>query len=376
MLSSELRIPRQPENREAARKLALRLFVAGYEPDELPDSYAQRLNDGLAGIILFSRNLKKTADGTIDTAHLTAQTAAIHAAATQTALCAVDQEGGLVARLRAPFTCLPPMRDIGDRDDIELSQQAGRQTGRECLAAGFNVDFAPILDIDTNPDNPIIGRRAFGTDPETVTRLAGAFLDGLQQTGVLGCGKHFPGHGDTDTDSHLALPVLSFSRERLANVEMAPFKALADRMAMVMTAHILFPELDSERPATLSPAIMQALLREHCGFGGLIVSDDLEMKGVAETFSFGDSTRLGLAAGVELFLVCRREDALDEAVDAATEILLQDDDAGQQARRAVAKVDAVRAIATRPNPSADAVRLAIEHPDGDSLRKQLSIGTV
>lgn len=368
--------PTRPTTADAAHKLALELFVAGYEGDTLPASYRQRLEDGMAGAILFSRNLRKDPDGAIDVGHLTEQTAAIHGATELPALVAVDQEGGLVARLRAPFTHLPPMKQLARTGDVQLIQLAGEQTGRECLAAGFNIDFAPILDIDTNPDNPIIGDRAFGSTPDEVIARAGAFLSGLTEAGVLGCGKHFPGHGDTDTDSHLALPVLSFGRDRLQAVEMAPFRALAKRMPMVMTAHILFPELDAELPATLSPTILRELLTGWCGFEGVVVSDDLEMKGVAETFSFGQSVELGLAAGVDLFLVCRREDALEEAVDAAARVLQQQGVVSEHALDAIAKVRRLRTKQARLTPTERGVRAAIAHPDGVRLRKQLGIGTV
>lgn len=365
-----------PKTLEEARRLALRLFVVGYEGETLPDSYRRRLADGLAGIILFARNISKLPDGEIDVAKLVEHTNQVHSAAAQPILCAVDQEGGAVARLRAPFTHLPPMRALADRGDLGLCQMAGRQTGRECLAAGFNVDFAPILDIDTNPDNPIIGHRAFGDTPGAVIERAGAFLQGLGEVGVLGCGKHFPGHGDTDTDSHLALPVLPFDRERLERVEMAPFRALSKQMPMVMTAHILFPTLDEKRPATLSSPILQSLLRGWCGFEGLIVSDDLEMKGVAETFSFAESVRLGLHAGIELFLVCRREDALDEAVEAAAEVLLRGDEMTNKTLLAIERVDAMRRAATVPTPSMRAVETAIGCEEGLRLRNELGIGNV
>lgn len=371
-----MQIPDRPTTARAAERLALELFVAGYEGQELPAAYRERLDAGMTGVILFARNLVKDGEGRIDVAALTAHTSDIHAASDRTVFCAVDQEGGPVARLRAPFTHLPDMRAIGDTGDVELCADAGRQTGDECLAAGFNVDFAPILDIDTNPDNPIIARRAFGADPDSVTTMAGAFLDGMQRTGVLGCGKHFPGHGDTDTDSHLALPTLPFDRDRLEQIEMAPFARLAPRLPMVMTAHILFPLLDAELPATLSPTILDELLRGYCGFDGVIVSDDLEMKGVAERFSFGESVRLGLAAGVDLFLVCRREDALDEAVQAAGKELLDATNAGKRARTAIGRVRALRAGLRRPQPSVASVTDAIDSERARRLRNRLGIGTV
>jgi len=378
--SQGVAMPMPPTDKATAEALALELFIAGYEGTSLPERYAERLRRGLAGIILFSRNLEQTPDGSIALQSLVDQTHAIHHAASAAsdlpAICAVDQEGGLVARLRAPFTHLPPMSELGLRDDPELTRRAGAQTGRECLAAGFNVDFAPILDIDTNPDNPIIGKRAFGPTPEIVIRHAGAFLDGLQSTGCLGSGKHFPGHGDTDVDSHLALPCLPFDQARLEAVELAPFKTLAARMSLVMTAHILFPALDETLPATLSRPILQSLLRGVCAFEGVIVSDDLEMKGVAEAFSFSKATRLGLEAGVQLFLVCRREDALDEAADEVVSMLLSGGPSADTVLAAVSEVRALRAKLTRPTPSKGAIAAATGDLEALRLREILGIGTV
>ena len=375
------RRPAPPVDAASAEALALELFVAGYEGTSLPEAYASRLRRGLAGVILFARNLERDDRGVIALPPLVAHTAAVHAASEATgsglpAICAVDQEGGLVARLRAPFTHLPPMSQLAAADDPELCRLAGWQTGRECLAAGFNVDFAPVLDINTNPTNPIIGQRAFGTTPEAVIRHAGAFLDGLQASGCLGCGKHFPGHGDTDVDSHLALPVLPFDRARLEAIELRPFAALADQMRMVMTAHILFPALDATFPATLSRPILDELLREHCGYEGLIVSDDLEMKGVAEAFSFGKATRGGLEAGVELFLVCRREDALDEAVAEVTAMLLAGGDDAELALRAVGRVRGLRSGLRRPMPTTEEIETVTGDSDARRLRDLLGVGTV
>ena len=372
--------PVRPDDPAAAEALALELFVAGYEGTSLPEGYAERLRRGLAGVILFARNLEKDAEGVIDVAPLVAQTAAVQTAARSAghlpAICAVDQEGGLVARLRAPFTHLPAMAVLGERDDLALTRMAGAQTGRECLAAGFNVNFAPILDINTNPDNPIIGRRAFGSTSQAVIRHGGAFLEGLQSTGCLGSGKHFPGHGDTDVDSHLALPSLAFDQARLEAVELAPFRALAGQMAMVMTAHILFPALDDKLPATLSRPILQSLLRGVCGFDGVIVSDDLEMNGVAEAFSFSESVRLGLAAGVGLFLVCRREDALDEAVHEVVEMLMGGGASAATILTAIGRVRRLRAGLLRPDPSTAEIADVTGDWQARRLRETLGIGTV
>ncbi len=380
MTTSDKARPELPTHKAQAEALALELFVAGYEGSSLPPSYAARLRRGLAGVILFARNLERDEDGNIDLAPLVEHTAAVQEAASEAgglpAICAVDQEGGLVARLRAPFTHLPAMAELGRRDDLALTRLAGAQTGRECLAAGFNVDFAPILDINTNPDNPIIGERAFGETAEQVIRHGGAFLEGLQSTGCLGSGKHFPGHGDTDVDSHLALPVLPFDRARLEAVELAPFRALAGQMSMVMTAHILFPALDEHRPATLSAPILQGLLRGVCAFDGVIVSDDLEMKGVAEAFSYSKSARLGLEAGVDLFLVCRREDALNDAVQEVVAMLLAGAEQAERVLSAIGRVRKLRATLARPAPSTAAVATVTDDSEARRLREILGIGTV
>jgi beta-N-acetylhexosaminidase len=376
--------PVRPSHREDADALALELFVAGYDGISLPERYRERLEQGLAGIILFARNLQRTGGGErgdpIDVDALCAQTAAIHAAGAQSGalptIVSVDQEGGLVARLRAPFFHAPPMRDVADHDDVELTQDVGAQTGAECLAAGFNLDFAPVLDIDTNPDNPIIGRRAFGATPEAVIRHAGAFLAGLQAEGVRGCGKHFPGHGDTDTDSHLALPRLPFDLERLEAVELRPFAALAREMGMIMTAHVLFPALDPKLPATLSPRILGPLLRERCGFEGVICSDDLEMQGVAGAFSMTERIRLGLDAGVDLFLVCRVEAGLDEAVREVSRALQQDDERGERVLDAIARVRHFRQGLRRPTPIRAAVEAAVGSERAARLRIRMGLGTV
>lgn len=377
-------LPARPTDKAAARRLALELFVAGYEGETLTASMRGRLEEGLAGVVLFARNLPRVADSadgrSIDLDGLCAHTAAIHAAGAAAGplptICAVDQEGGPVARLRAPLTHFPSMRAVADFGDVELTRAVGAQTAAEALAAGFNLDFAPVLDVDTNPANPIIGQRAFGSDPDTVIRHAGAFLEGLEAAGMRGCGKHFPGHGDTDQDSHLALPRLPFGLDRLEAIELAPFAALAGKLGMVMTAHVLFPALDPALPATLSPAILGPLLRQRCGFAGVICSDDLEMQGVAAAFSMTERIRLGVAAGVDLFLVCRVEADLEEGLAEATRLLLEDDGAAPAMLGSVARIRAFRATLRRPEPSRAAVQSALEADSAARLRIRMGLGTV
>jgi beta-N-acetylhexosaminidase len=219
---------------------------------------------------------------------------------------AVDQEGGRVARLRAPFTEWPPMATLGRAGDETLAYRFAAALAAELTAVGITLDYAPVLDIHTNPKNPIIGDRALAEDAEMVATLGAQIIRGLQDNGVAACGKHFPGHGDTSVDSHLALPLVEHPPDRIRRVECVPFReAIRNEVAFVMTAHILVPALDEQNPATLSPAIVRGMLREELGFDGVILSDDLEMKAIAETYSVADAAVQAIAAGCDGVLVCR-----------------------------------------------------------------------
>jgi len=219
---------------------------------------------------------------------------------------AVDQEGGRVARLRSPFTEWPPMATLGRSGDEKLAKRFAEALAAELRAVGVTLDYAPVLDIHTNPKNPIIGDRALGENAETVAKLGAAIVRGLQESGVAACGKHFPGHGDTSVDSHLALPLVEHPPDRIRRVECVPFReAIRNDVAFIMTAHILVPSLDEQRPATLSPAIVTGMLREELGFEGVILSDDLEMKAIADTYTVPDAAVQAIAAGCDGVLVCR-----------------------------------------------------------------------
>lgn len=217
----------------------------------------------------------------------------------------IDQEGGRVARLRSPFTVWPPMAVLGRSDDPALAQRFAGALAAELAAVGISLDYAPVLDIHTNPKNPVIGDRALGEKPEVVAKLGRVIIEELQRAGVAACGKHFPGHGDTVTDSHIELPIVEHAPDRLRAIEFAPFKAAIDaRVAFVMTAHVLVVSIDDERPATLSPKIVQGMLRDELGFNGVIISDDLEMKAIANTYPPGEAAVLAIAAGCDAVLMC------------------------------------------------------------------------
>ena len=218
---------------------------------------------------------------------------------------AIDQEGGRVRRLRAPFTAWPPMALLGRSDKPGLAARFARALAAEMAAVGISLDYAPVLDIRTNPKNDVIGDRAFGDRPEIVARFGRIVVEELQRAGVAACGKHFPGHGDTSTDSHFELPIVDLPPDRLRAVEFVPFKAAIDaNVAFIMTAHVLVPSLDDERPATLSRRIVHDLLRDELAFGGVIVSDDLEMKAIANGYTPGEAAVGAIAAGCDALLMC------------------------------------------------------------------------
>jgi len=217
----------------------------------------------------------------------------------------IDQEGGRVARLRAPFTEWPPMAVLGRSDDTSLAARFAKALAQELCAVGVSLDYAPVLDIHTNPKNPVIGDRALGERPELVAKLGRVIIEELQRAGVAACGKHFPGHGDTVSDSHFDLPIVEHPPDRLRAVEFVPFKAAVEaNAAFMMTAHVLVTSIDDERPATLSKRIVTDMLRNELRFEGVIVSDDLEMKAITDRYSPGDAAVAAIAAGCDALLMC------------------------------------------------------------------------
>lgn len=286
------------------------IIVGGFDGTALPDRFAKSLREGLrGGAILFKRNV-------LDLPSTHALCSAIREVCPSELppFVAVDQEGGRVARLRGWFPALPPMRLVGRTEDFHLASRVGKHLGRALAALGFNLDFAPVLDVDSNPDNPIIGDRSFATRADLVASLAVAFALGLEESGVLSCGKHFPGHGDTSVDSHVGLPIVHHERSRLAEVELVPFRAYAQAgLGTLMTAHVVVTSLDAKVPATLSPSVCTDLLRRDVGFRGVLFSDDLEMAAVAATYAIEDSAVLSIRAGCDTLLVCSNEDLQDRA---------------------------------------------------------------
>ena len=244
---------------------------------------------------------------------------------------AIDQEGGRVHRLPAPFSHFPAAARIGACNDPELAYRLGQATGAELKLAGINLNCAPVLDVQSNPNNPIIGDRAFATEPKRVIVIAAAWTKGLRDGGVIPCGKHFPGHGDADKDSHVELPIVRKSIEQLQAIELPPFaNGCRNHIESLMTAHVTYPALDANLPATLSEAIVTGLLRHQLGYDGVVFSDDLEMKAISDRYSVEEAAALAVRAGVDILLFCHE---IDKAV-AAFEFLCSeaDRDAAVRAR--------------------------------------------
>jgi len=276
------------------------LLIAGFKGTSTPPELRSIANEfGLGGTILFARNIEEpaqVAELAFELAQLTPE---------MPAWVSVDQEGGRVARLKAPFTEWPPMATLGRSGDTKLAEQFAKALAAELRAVGITLDYAPVLDIHTNPKNPVIGDRALSDAARTAAELGAVIVRTLQAAGVAACGKHFPGHGDTSVDSHHDLPLVEHPIELLREREFLPFKAAIEAgVATMMTAHVFLPALDEERPATLSRTIVTGILRESLGFEGLIISDDLEMKALAKERSVEDSAVLAIEAGCDALLIC------------------------------------------------------------------------
>lgn len=289
--------------------------MVGFDGAEPPVELVQLIREEEVGaVILFRRNIESVAQ-------LKRLTTQLQEIANGNLLIGIDHEGGRVFRMPPPFTQIPSMRAVGRyvqaHPDERTAFMLGQLMARELSAIGIHLNFAPVLDLDTNADNPIIGDRAFGSDPVFVATLGGELMDGHLDIGVIPCGKHFPGHGDTYEDSHHALPRLPHTPERMALMELVPFRAAIDRgVPALMTAHVVYEGWDEVRPATLSPRIIESVLREDCGFDGVVITDDLHMQGIAHYWGVEVAAGLAISAGCDLLAVCRHPDSARRAIEA------------------------------------------------------------
>ena len=285
-------------------------------------------------------------------------------------LIAVDQEGGRVQRVRAPATVWPTMRDVGRSES--LTAKVSTAMAVELRAMGFNLNFAPVADVDSNPDNPVIGDRSFGRDPTAVAAHVVDFLQAHQQAGVIACAKHFPGHGDTHLDSHLSLPMVELEVPDLEHRELVPFKAaIAAGVGAVMTAHIVFPCWDEEVPATLSPRIIRGVLREQLGYQGVVFSDDLEMKAVHGRWPIAESARRMTEATVDILLCCKDPTLQLEAFEALVRLQEQDSAMDRAFKDSLGRVHSLRErFFLRPLPQPPLDDLA--HPEHLALADEVA----
>jgi beta-N-acetylhexosaminidase len=286
------------------------LMIVGFEGTKATGDIISFIRDeAIGGVILFKRNYESLRQ-------LKRLTGELQDAAEGRLIISVDHEGGRVMRFGPPFTQFPAAARVAEMG-LEAVHEVGLKMGRELSDAGINLDFAPVLDVATNAFNTVIGDRAFGGDPLAVADHAIQMMKGLWEAGVVPCGKHVPGHGDTDLDSHLSLPVIPHTKRRLELCELHPFRvAIAAGIPMIMTAHLLVPNLDSNWPASVSRRITTELLRKELGFKGVIITDDLRMKGITNLMPVPDAAVKAMEAGHDMVMICRDFELQRRTLDA------------------------------------------------------------
>jgi beta-N-acetylhexosaminidase len=323
------------------RRLAGRLVLAGFDGFSLPSEIERLLEqDSLFGIILFRRNVDS-----VEQVSSLNESARRIARKDNPPVVAVDQEGGRVVRMREPLTALPCARAFGGKNDSLLTQKAGLLVGRELSSLGFTLNFAPVLDVDTNPTSPVIGDRSYGSTLDKVIGHGLAFAEGLKMGGVMPCAKHFPGHGDASLDSHLALPTVPHGLDRLDAVEIAPFHAWSKAdLGPVMTAHVMYPALDEHFPATLSSSIIEGVLRRRIGFLGPVLTDDLEMGAMADFGGPGGAAVRAVRAGADGLLVCHLLEHIEAVIEAVAKEASEDVSFRLRVEQAASRLDYLRNV--------------------------------
>jgi beta-N-acetylhexosaminidase len=317
-------------------RLALRCVFPGFEGTLAPEWLVRRIEQGLGGVVLFARNVA-TAE------QLRELTAQMHAARPELVV-AIDEEGGDVTRLEARTgSSYPGNLALGVAGDADLTREVAASLGARLADAGVDLNLAPVADVNSNPQNPIIGVRSFGSDFDAVARHTAAWIEGMQGAGVAACAKHFPGHGDTSIDSHLALPVVHEDPHRRA---LKPFAAaIAGGVSAIMSAHVVVPDLDTE-PATASRRVMTGVLRDELGFEGVAVTDGLEMRGFTPDGDVGEGAVRALRAGCDALCVgggLAGEETVDQIVRGVAAAVEDGRLAEARLAQAASRVDALSA---------------------------------
>ncbi len=350
---------------EALRRLVLSTLMPGFVGTSVPEWVQREYAAGLGAVCLYGANV-------VDPAQLAELCAELREVAPNL-LVAVDEEGGDVTRLHYPTGSTQPGNALlGRLDDTALTRESAATIGRELTAYGINLDLAPVVDVNSADENPVIGVRSFGADAALVARHSAAYIEGMQSVGVAACAKHFPGHGDTVTDSHLDLPRVDADAQVLDTRELVPFRAaVAAGVASIMTSHVIVTAIDPQRPATFSPALLQDVLRERLGFDGVIVSDALDMAGASAETGIPEAAVRALVAGCDLLCIGSEttEEEFAEVVDAVLDAIeqgrLETARIGQAASRVQALAEKYPSHACRP-PQGDGSDPSPTPSTGDS----------
>ena len=339
----------ETQSKTEPRDFVLARFMLGFDGDSLPGELADYLARGLAGVVLYQRNFTSAQE-------LRELTMAIRQAAGRPVLIGIDQEGGTRFALREPFTVWPSAAELGRLGELESVEQVSRAMAAELRAVGCNLNFAPMLDLHVNSESPVTKDRSFGSDPNVVARMGVAFDRGLRAGGVLSCAKHFPGHGDAAVDPHLDLPVFTGEMERLESAELVPFAAaVAAGVPLVMTAHILLPQIDPEYPASLSRTMLEGVLRRRLRFNGVILADDLGMGAIAKRYGPGEAAVETLLAGTDVAMLCHDWSAVAPAIAAVRRARQEGRFNEEEWRASLDRVEhaCVQAEGPGPGPSID-----------------------
>jgi beta-N-acetylhexosaminidase len=323
-----------PMTHSELRKIAGQLIMIRFPGTELDAATAEFIREnGIRGVCLFRGNMT-------DSAQLSKLTADLREVMGPQSLIAIDQEGGAV--VRSTWVPAPPAAmGLGAADDLELARRTGAAVARAVKALGFNWNFAPVLDLNNNPNNPVIAERSFGAEPQRAAELATAWMAGSHAEGVACCVKHFPGHGDTHVDSHRDLPTVNKSIAELEALELAPFRMATPQAPAIMTAHIVYPAIDADNPATMSPAILDGILRKQWNYKGVIITDGMDMHAIAGRYGVGNAAVRALAAGADMVMALGTTETQNETLDAIAKAIAEGAISREQVEQRLARLAAL-----------------------------------
>lgn len=324
------------------KRIASELFVVGFDGLSLPKKVSTFISEqNLGGLILFKRNIESLEQV------VRLNTEIINTNDSYAPLISVDQEGGRVARLRGICTDIAPLRELSAQflEDPHHAYRLGASMGRELVALGFHLNFAPVCDIAIDQShNDIIGDRSFSHEAKTVAKLIAPFIEGIQSSGLAACAKHFPGHGSTVLDSHFVLPTVVTDQNTMRERELLPFKnAIKAQVATIMTAHIIAKGFDENYPATMSPHIIDQLLRQELEYDKVVISDDLDMKAVADHYDLAEIIERSLLASVDMFIIGNNWDKSEEAIAITENLIQKNEHIRQKAIKSIARIEKLRA---------------------------------